>query len=108
MDDFVSKPYRFEELYDCLARQLGLHYRYAEDVSAPRPTQPLTPAMLATVDPELRGRLRLALESLHSNHISDAITQVGVTNPELAMILSRMVDEFDYPTILDALNQTKP
>jgi CheY-like chemotaxis protein len=108
MDDFVNKPYRFEELYDCMAQHLGLHYLYAEDVSAPRPTQPLTPAMLATVDPELRGRLRLALESLHSSHIFDAITQVGVTNPELAVILSRMVDEFDYPTVLDALNQTKP
>lgn len=108
MDDFVNKPYRFEELYDCMAQHLGLHYLYADDVSAPRPTQPLTPAMLATVDPELRGRLRLALESLHSSHISDAITQVGVTNPELAVILSRMVDEFDYPTILDALSQTKP
>ena len=108
MDDFVNKPYRFEELYDCMARHLGLHYLYAEDVSTPRPTQPLTPAMLATLDPELRGRLRLALESLHNSHISDAITQVGVANPELAMILSRMVDEFDYPTILDALNQTKP
>jgi PAS domain S-box-containing protein len=108
MDDFVNKPYRFEELYDCMAQHLGLHYLYAEDVSAPRPTQPLTPAMLATVDPDLRGRLRLALESLHSSHIFDAITQVGVTNPELAVILSRMVDEFDYPTVLDALNQTKP
>ncbi len=108
MDDFVNKPYRFEELYDCMAQHLGLHYLYADDVSAPRPTQPLTPAMLATVDPELRGRLQLALESLHSSHISDAIIQVGVNNPELAVILSRMVDEFDYPTILDALNQTKP
>lgn len=30
-DDFVRKPYRPEELYDCMARQLDLHYRYADD-----------------------------------------------------------------------------
>jgi CheY-like chemotaxis protein len=28
MDDFVRKPYRFGEIYDCLARQLGLKYVY--------------------------------------------------------------------------------
>ncbi|HTY98447.1 MAG TPA: response regulator, partial [Rhodocyclaceae bacterium] len=28
MDDFVRKPYRFGEIYDCLARQLGLKYIY--------------------------------------------------------------------------------
>jgi CheY-like chemotaxis protein len=28
MDDFVSKPYRLEEIYACLTRQLDLQYRY--------------------------------------------------------------------------------
>ena len=28
MDDFVRKPYRIEEIYDCLARHLGLKYLY--------------------------------------------------------------------------------
>ena len=32
MDDFVNKPYRFEELYNCLARQLGVRYSYADVV----------------------------------------------------------------------------
>ncbi|PLA75341.1 hybrid sensor histidine kinase/response regulator [Hydrogenovibrio sp. SC-1] len=30
-DDFVRKPYRPDELYDCMARHLNLHYRYAKD-----------------------------------------------------------------------------
>ncbi|MGC9386838.1 MAG: ATP-binding protein [Hydrogenovibrio sp.] len=32
-DDFVRKPYRPEELYECMARHLPLHYRYADEDS---------------------------------------------------------------------------
>ncbi len=28
MDDFVRKPYRFDEIYDSLARQVGVKYLY--------------------------------------------------------------------------------
>ena len=28
MDDFVRKPYRFDEIYGCLARHLGVKYIY--------------------------------------------------------------------------------
>jgi CheY-like chemotaxis protein len=38
MDDFVSKPYRFEEIYGCLARQLGVTY-----VTFPLPWRPRRP-----------------------------------------------------------------
>ncbi|MFA6922082.1 MAG: PAS domain-containing protein, partial [Gallionella sp.] len=30
MDDFVRKPYRFNEIYECLSKQLGVHYTYAD------------------------------------------------------------------------------
>ena len=28
MDDFVRKPYRSHEIYECLSKQLGLRYVY--------------------------------------------------------------------------------
>jgi CheY-like chemotaxis protein len=31
MDDFVRKPYRFEEIYDCLSKQLGVRFVYKSD-----------------------------------------------------------------------------
>ena len=30
LDDYVSKPYRPEEIFDCMARHLGVRYRRAE------------------------------------------------------------------------------
>ncbi len=35
MDDYVSKPYHFEEIYHCLEKQLGLTYIYAEEANEP-------------------------------------------------------------------------
>jgi CheY-like chemotaxis protein len=102
MDDFVAKPYRVEELYDRMATHLGLRYRLSDD-DASRPAVPLTPALLATVEPELRERLRLALESLDSTAIAGVIGQIGAADAELAAMLSRLTDQFDYPAILAAL-----
>ena len=30
LDDYVSKPYRPDEIFDCMARHLGVRYRRAE------------------------------------------------------------------------------
>jgi CheY-like chemotaxis protein len=54
MDDFVNKPYRFEELYDCLERHLGLHYRYADKVITSSHRTLLTPEELVQVESTLR------------------------------------------------------
>ncbi|MFN2188226.1 MAG: ATP-binding protein, partial [Candidatus Promineifilaceae bacterium] len=107
MDDFVRKPYRFEELYDCMARHLGLKYRYAEQTEAEPETVLLTHDMLGTLSQGLREQLRRGLESLDSEHISATIQKIGVVNAELAQILSRLTDDFDYPTILNVLDVVK-
>ena len=40
IDEFLSKPYRFDEICDCMARRLGMKYIYA-------PTQPEKEPMCA-------------------------------------------------------------
>ena len=49
MDDFVSKPYRFGEIYDCLARQLGLKYVYRSQTAVAQ-IAPGTPIRILIVD----------------------------------------------------------
>jgi signal transduction histidine kinase/CheY-like chemotaxis protein len=109
MDDFVRKPYRFEEIYDCLARQLGVRYLYNEpgtdDTSQPAPVQ-LTPAQLAVLPAELREALKEALLSLDENRIQAAIEQVGSVDRTLSHSLSSLAEYFDYPAILKALDET--
>lgn len=103
MDDFVRKPYRFHEIYDCLARQLGVQYQYADtpEISV---APVLDAAMLAVLPPSLREALRAALESLEDTQIRTVIAQVAQYDAALQKVLSDLVENYDYPAILTALS----
>jgi PAS domain S-box-containing protein len=102
MDDFVRKPFRFNEIFDCLSRQLGVRF-LRETVSGPEPSVSLATARVAALPPELRARLRTALESLDAAAIEEAIGEVGCRDQELERQLTHIAGGFDYQAILDAL-----
>ena len=104
MNDFVRKPYRFDEIYECLARQLGLQYIYADkQATHVAEVVPLTAEMITILPQELRKKLIKALESLNQEQISTVIEQVLPYDLVLYKTLSQLVEYFDYPTILNAL-----
>ena len=103
MDDYVRKPYLFNEIYDCLARQLGVEYRYRSVPVQREAPNTLTPSVLAGLDAGLSTELREALESLDRERIDSAIGQIAKKDPALAESLGRIADKFDYPVILQAL-----
>jgi PAS domain S-box-containing protein len=106
MDDFVRKPYRFDEIYDCLARQLGLEYIYQGEATAgTRPAAAVDAAMLATVPAKHRQELREALESLDSELIATIIDQIGEIDAALGLALAQIAGYFDYPSILKLLEK---
>lgn len=106
MDDFVRKPYRFEEIYGSLARQLGIKYLYRSETEEQAASVTPTPEMLAVLPSALREELKKALENLDSKQISAALLQVNEVDTALGSALSRLADNFDYPAILNALNET--
>jgi len=105
MDDFVRKPYRASELYECLTRQLGVRYIYAgvQERDETEPAVALSAEMLAVLPPDLRCELRAALESLEGGRISAAIGQVASHDAKLQKTLSHLTENYDYPAILKAL-----
>lgn len=104
IDDFVLKPYRIDEIYLCLSRQLGMKYRYAESPTPPAPEAvKLTAARMAVLPQNLRFALFEALSSLDSDRIGDVVAQVADYDPGLQETLSLLADNFDYPAILKAL-----
>jgi PAS domain S-box-containing protein len=104
MDDFVRKPYRFNEIYESLTRQLGVKYIYA-DAAATEPSSDvtLTPEMLEVLPSDLRQELRDALESLEGERISAAIQQVPAYDAKLHGVLRYLVENYNYPAIIQAL-----
>ena len=55
MDDFVRKPYRFQEIYNCLARHLGVKYVYRAASPASKDPDMLTPVALAVLPAKMHA-----------------------------------------------------
>ncbi|QFY42353.1 PAS domain S-box protein [Candidatus Methylospira mobilis] len=105
MDDFVRKPYRFNEIYECLSKQLGVKYIYkdipgTETINVPK----LTRESLSILPKALRQELKNALESLESERIALVIEQVASYDTKLQKALARIVENFDYPAIIKVLD----
>ena len=103
MDDFVRKPYRSHEIYDCLAKHLGIRFVYKNDIELQPPAAQLTPGMLSILPNTLRDKLEDALEKLDSDQIEQLIDQVAQFDPVLQKTLTRYAESFDYLGILNAL-----
>ncbi|MGZ5051710.1 MAG: ATP-binding protein [Methylobacter sp.] len=109
MDDFIRKPYRASEIYDCLSRHLGLEFIY-ENVSEPHDHNEqqdqelaLTPEMLTLLPNGLRQDLLDALESLDSERIDEIIEQIAPYDRQLQQTLAGLAESFDYSAILNTL-----
>jgi CheY-like chemotaxis protein len=103
LDDFLSKPYRSVEIFDCMARHLELRYT-ASDL-APDRERPasLSPETLAVLPAEMREQLRNAVIALDVKRIRSFISQVANRDPAVGSILAAYADQFAYTAILNAL-----
>jgi signal transduction histidine kinase/ActR/RegA family two-component response regulator len=105
MDDYVNKPYRASEIYDCMAKHLGVKYLYQ---GTPEPQEldvTLTPEMLNGLPEELLRELKEALISLQPESIDTVIERLGIRDQTLQKNLRQLAGNFDYPTILRALQK---
>ena len=106
VDDFVSKPFRADEVFNCLARHLGVRYTYETAVTQTAPG-PLSPEAFASLPLELRKELAGAIISLDIDRIAAIITRIAEQNEELGRVLSQHAEQFAYPPILDALQSSE-
>jgi signal transduction histidine kinase/DNA-binding NarL/FixJ family response regulator len=106
LDDFVRKPYRREEIFDCMARLLGVRYLYAED-QAGEVCSSLPPSSLAGLPPELQKELGNAVIRLDIGSITRAIGHVSERDAVLGRELARYANRLDYSAILTALESVR-
>ena len=105
MDAIVYKPYRFNEIYDSMTEQLGIEFIYrSPSISDKSESKQLNSQQLEALPEETRITLKEALKSLNKQRIGEVLTQIGEIDPELQSTLSYLVDDFNYPKILDALD----
>ncbi|MBS1214118.1 MAG: domain S-box protein [Proteobacteria bacterium] len=102
MDDFVRKPYRPAEIFDCMKRLLGVRYvskrtEYAD--AGPRPSLD----ELSGLPDSLREDLAKALLIGHVDQLATVMLRVRELNPGLAEALAGYFARFDYLPILERL-----
>jgi len=105
MDDYLRKPFRAQEIYDYLAKYLGVEYIHEALPMAEEENEALTPEMLEALPQTLRRDLVEALESLEIERIEAAIEQISAYDRSLQKKLSQIARNFDYLAILRALRK---
>jgi CheY-like chemotaxis protein len=105
IDDYVRKPYRPAEIFECMARHLGVRYQASGGPakSIGEQARELAPEDLCALPDELRRELRDALIMLNPARISTAIERISQENRALGLILARYADGYSYSKIFDAI-----
>jgi signal transduction histidine kinase/CheY-like chemotaxis protein len=105
MDDFIRKPYRPEEIFDCLTHHLGVCFVYEESTaeSTANPNGALRPEAMAALPQDMRRELGEALVSLDTARLTELIGRVSGLDPALGDALAQHADRLDYTTLHQAI-----
>jgi signal transduction histidine kinase/ligand-binding sensor domain-containing protein/CheY-like chemotaxis protein len=109
LDDFVRKPYRPQDIFDCLARHLGVRYHRGEVALMPsgEPALALRLEALAALPENLRTELRNAVLTLSVESIARTIVRVSELDSTLGSALARRADHFAYTEIFQAIENSQ-
>ncbi|MBN2117042.1 MAG: response regulator [Anaerolineales bacterium] len=112
-DEFVSKPFKEEEIFEMMAKYLGVRYVYEEGERQKAKGEGqdvkdvLTPKALAALPSELFADLEQALAQLAPKRISDVIEAIRAHNAPLAEALMTMARKFQYRDLLNWIEKAK-
>lgn len=108
-DDLVRKPFREHEIFDAIARYLGIEYLYGDVMETPESEErmPLTEEMLSELPEELLGELRESTLTLNRQAILSIIERIKPQAPDTARVLQKFVDDFQIGRIRDLLELIK-
>jgi|GEM_PF-1606035 len=106
-DDFITKPFKEETLFDKVAQYLPVTYLYEEEIVSsltfPSSTEKLTNKNLAIMPEEWKKQLSDAALQLDSELLSQLITEIPHEHKYLMTSLKRKIENFDFDHILELL-----
>ncbi len=105
-DDVISKPFLRDELLQMPQKYLGVRYLYEGEgniqpiVTVERTDTAVLKAKVAILAPQLRTAIKESATQADFVALYQCIRQIRLDDAELADALTKIVDEFDYDTIL--------
>jgi signal transduction histidine kinase/ActR/RegA family two-component response regulator len=107
-DDFVRKPFRKDEIYDMLAKHLGVQYLYEERPAPGTPTavaHALSPEALCDLPAPWLADLEQATTRADLHLILSLVDQIRKDNAALADALTELAQNYEYKRILALIEQ---
>jgi PAS domain S-box-containing protein len=106
-DDFIRKPYRDTEIFDVLARHLGLQFVYEEKaVLIPKKHEiELRPEQLVKIPSDLIKELHFAVIGLDPERIQELTKKIKDLNQTVGGALQKLANKLDYDRLLQLLDE---
>ncbi len=108
-DDFLSKPFREYQIYEMMARNLGLEYVYSsekEDKKQHIDGEKLSPQRLKNeLTPELLNELRSAVLVLDTSQTMAVVEKISVTAPVIGSVLKDLAKNLEYEMLLNLVEK---
>jgi CheY-like chemotaxis protein len=100
-DDFVGKPFREHEIFDVMAKHLGLEYIYepVDEMPAGRSVLP-SPEQLQALPQALLSELHAAALRLDTAHTLKVIEKIAVIDAPLGAVLKGLAQNLEYDRLL--------
>ncbi len=100
VNDILNKPYRENEIFDCMAKYLGIRYTYQEPLKEQLSlTEPVSSERLTQLPKELLSALQYAITSLDIEQSMAVIESIKAVDVSLADTLSQQINQFDFEAI---------
>ncbi|MCW6051379.1 response regulator [Lyngbya sp. CCAP 1446/10] len=115
-DDFVSKPFRKNDIFDTLNKHLGVKYLYSDSTDfiptgdrhhLSDSTSNAALAYLPTLPAEWIDNIRQVIRSADFDLIARTIEELRDAHPEFVEILQGHLDNFDYQKILNLIAEAE-
>ncbi|MBF0528465.1 MAG: response regulator [Deltaproteobacteria bacterium] len=108
-DDFIRKPYRETEIFEAMARHLGLKYVYKMEQAVPiEGENQISSEQLAVLPSELLRRLHQAVVELETARTLEIIAEISTRDPMVGGALGALAKNLNYDRLLKLLENSDP
>lgn len=104
-DDYMSKPFRAEELFHKIQHHLDIEFEYGDGKNAKKQLKE-NKKLLKQYLPELNADLRTQLQKASQSYSLDEVRDIlkHIDNPDLVQAIEVFAKDFDFQTIIDSLD----
>ncbi|MDD1444405.1 response regulator, partial [Dolichospermum sp. ST_sed3] len=106
MNDFIKKPYHFNDIYKCLQKQLNAKFIFHDNIEIMNPEyQRITVEMFKKLDEKLLLEIKEYIENLNNKKLLEIVERVSLHEKELSNVLYFYFSNYKVTEVYNVLKQ---